>query len=86
MDTSVPLRTKQRTKGSGVIIIFTMLRPNRLRDGDKVAIVSPSWGGPALFPHVLDFGIRVLRERFHLDVTEMPSTGSRRTRRRGQPT
>ena len=51
-----------------------MLRPNRLRQGDKVAIVSPSWGGPALFPHILDEGIRTLRERFRLDVIEMPST------------
>ncbi len=37
-----------------------MIRPNRLQPGDTIAIVSPSWGGPAVFPHRLEQGIQQL--------------------------
>ena len=39
----------------------TMQKPPQLRQGDKLAILSPSWGGPSLFPHVLDAGLQALR-------------------------
>jgi muramoyltetrapeptide carboxypeptidase LdcA involved in peptidoglycan recycling len=49
-------------------------KPARLRKGDTVAVVSTSWGGPHVFPHVFDKGVAVLRERFELRVREMPTT------------
>ncbi|MDI1450000.1 S66 peptidase family protein [Polyangium sp. 6x1] len=47
------------------------IRPRHLRPGDTVAIVSPSWGGPAVFPHVFEQGLAVLREDFGLRVREL---------------
>src|SRR6185437_12406555 len=41
--------------------------------GDRVAVLSPSWGGPSLFPHIHDLGVRVLRDHLGLDVVEMPT-------------
>ena len=35
----------------------TILAP-KLEPGDKIAIVSPSWGGAALFPHRVALGVR----------------------------
>jgi muramoyltetrapeptide carboxypeptidase LdcA involved in peptidoglycan recycling len=37
-------------------------KPKRLREGDVVAVLSPSWGGPSLCPHVYENGLKVLRE------------------------
>src|SRR5512135_1254374 len=37
-----------------------MIHPPRLRPGDTVAIVSPSWGGAGLFPHRVELGVRQL--------------------------
>ena len=42
-------------------------RPPRLRTGDAIGIVSPSWGGPAVFPHRLERGIVEL-ERLGFEV------------------
>ncbi len=39
------------------------LKPTKLKKGDIVAIISPSWGGPSVFPHVYEKGLKVLRER-----------------------
>jgi muramoyltetrapeptide carboxypeptidase LdcA involved in peptidoglycan recycling len=47
------------------------VRPGRLRAGDTVAVVSTSWGGPSVFPHVFDRGLDVLRREFRLEVREM---------------
>lgn len=52
------------------------VRPPRLCPGETVAAISPSWGGPAVFPHVFERGLEMLRS-FELDVREMPSTRSR---------
>jgi muramoyltetrapeptide carboxypeptidase LdcA involved in peptidoglycan recycling len=49
-------------------------RPPRLRAGDTVAVLSPSWGGPSKFPHVFDRGVTELKQRFGLNVREYPST------------
>lgn len=48
-------------------------KPTRLVAGDTVAVVSPSWGGPSIFPHVFDNGLKVLRD-FGLQIKEYPST------------
>lgn len=59
--------------GAGVIGPADPVRPPRLRAGDTVAVVSTSWGGPSVFPHVFDHGLDVLRRVFGLEVCEMPS-------------
>jgi muramoyltetrapeptide carboxypeptidase LdcA involved in peptidoglycan recycling len=49
-----------------------LAKPQRLRPGDRVAIVTPSWGGPAAFPHRYATGKQQLSETFGLDLVEMP--------------
>ncbi|HLP80265.1 MAG TPA: S66 peptidase family protein [Acidobacteriota bacterium] len=50
-----------------------------LRVGDTVAVLSPSWCGPASFPHVYDHGLQLLRS-WGLIVKEYPTT-----RKQGTP-
>jgi len=52
------------------------VKPPRLRRGDTVAVVSPSWGGPSAFPHVFERGLDVLRS-LGLEIREMPATRAR---------
>jgi muramoyltetrapeptide carboxypeptidase LdcA involved in peptidoglycan recycling len=47
--------------------------PRRLEPGDRVSVLSPSWGGPAIFPHVFDHGLAVLRG-WGLEIVESPTT------------
>ncbi len=54
--------------------MLTLQKPRPLRPGSRVALVSPSWGGPGTIPHRYEMGVRELRERFGLDVVEMPHT------------
>ncbi|MCI4325015.1 MAG: LD-carboxypeptidase [Thermoplasmata archaeon] len=49
------------------------VKPGRLRRGDTVAIVSPSWGGPSRFPAVYEHGLRALERELGLVVREMPN-------------
>lgn len=51
-----------------------VVRPPRLRPGDTVAVLSPSWGGPHAFPHVYERGVAELGSRFGLSVREYPCT------------
>ncbi len=48
--------------------------PNKPRPGDRVAILSPSMGLPAVFPAVYEQGLRRLREVFDLQPVEYPTT------------
>lgn len=48
------------------------IKPSRLKAGDIVAIVSPSWGGPSIFPHVYENGLRVLGD-LGLRIKEYPT-------------
>ncbi|WP_244445176.1 S66 peptidase family protein [Microvirga sp. BSC39] len=48
------------------------VKPQALRAGDRVAIVSTSWGGPAVFPHRYEAGKRYLANAFGLVPVEMP--------------
>ena len=50
------------------------VKPPRLRSGDTIAALSPSWGGPNKFPHVFDRGVAELERRFGLLVREYPTT------------
>jgi len=45
-----------------------------VQPGEKVAILSPSWAGPAVFPHVHDLGLQRLREHLLLEPVEYPTT------------
>lgn len=48
------------------------IKPSRLRVDDTVAIVSPSWGGPSIFPHIYGKGLEALRD-LGLQIKEYPS-------------
>ncbi|MEV4703751.1 S66 peptidase family protein [Actinoplanes sp. NPDC049316] len=48
--------------------------PPKLAPGDRVAIVSPSFAAPAVFPAVHELGLRRLREEFGLEPVEYPTT------------
>lgn len=51
---------------------FPTVKPAHLEVGDRVAIVSPCWGGPSVFPHRYQAGRACLKQIFGLDVVEMP--------------
>ena len=51
-----------------------MKKVPKLRPGDKVAILSPSFAAPAVWPHVHELGLRRLREVFNLVPVEYPTT------------
>jgi muramoyltetrapeptide carboxypeptidase len=38
-----------------------VIRPRRLRPGDTVGVVSPSWGGAGLFPHRVEQGLQYMQ-------------------------
>lgn len=46
------------------------MRPRALRSGDRVAVVSSSWGGPSIFPATYEAGLKVLREDFGIEIVE----------------
>ena len=48
--------------------------PPRPAPGDRVAIVSPSWAGPGVFPAVHELGLRRLRDELGLVPVEYPTT------------
>ncbi len=50
-----------------------MKKPPALKPGDKIAVISPSWGGPYHFPHIFEQGLRVLKEDFGFEIVEYPS-------------
>ncbi|MGF1430951.1 S66 peptidase family protein [Kitasatospora sp. LaBMicrA B282] len=49
--------------------------PAKPRPGDRVAILSPGFAGPASFPEPHELGLRRLREEFGLEPVEYPTTG-----------
>lgn len=49
-------------------------KPRHLKPGDRVAVVSPSWGGPGTFPHRHEAGVRQLEAEFAVTVVEMEHT------------
>lgn len=49
-------------------------KPRCLKAGDRIAAVSPSWGGPGAFPHRYLAGKRQFEEMFGIDVVEMEHT------------
>ena len=61
-----------------------MKKPERLKQGDTVAIVSPSWGGPSVFPHIYENGLKVLRE-WGLNIKEFPTARAEASFLRANP-
>jgi len=51
---------------------MTYKKPEKLKEGDAVAIVSPSWGGPSVFPYIYENGLKVLQE-WGLKIKEFPT-------------
>lgn len=49
-----------------------MIKPRKLRPGDKVAAISLSWGGPGAYPHRYEAGKRQFQEEFGVEVVETP--------------
>jgi muramoyltetrapeptide carboxypeptidase LdcA involved in peptidoglycan recycling len=49
-----------------------LLRPRALKQGDKIAVVSPSWGGPATFLQRYEAGKQYIEATFGLHLVEMP--------------
>ncbi len=45
-----------------------------MQPGDRVAIVSPSWAGPGIFPEVHERGMKVVRDELGLVPVEYPTT------------
>ena len=54
-----------------------LLRPPALRPGGTIGVVSPSWGGPAAYPHRVERGVRFLQSRGYRVVLGRHATGSR---------
>jgi len=48
--------------------------PPKLRPGDRVAVVSPSFAAPAAYPRQHEVAMRRLREDFELEPVEYPTT------------
>jgi muramoyltetrapeptide carboxypeptidase LdcA involved in peptidoglycan recycling len=46
--------------------------PKKLNRGDKIAVISASWGGPGSFPYRYEVGKQRLESVFGLEVVEMP--------------
>jgi len=51
-----------------------MIKLKKLRRGDKVAVVSPSFAAPARWPHVHELGLQRLADIFGLRPVEYPTT------------
>jgi muramoyltetrapeptide carboxypeptidase LdcA involved in peptidoglycan recycling len=48
------------------------IKPLHLKRGDRVAVVTPCWGGPSSFPHRYEAGKRQLASLFDFEIVEMP--------------
>jgi len=51
-----------------------MKKLQKLQKGDKVAVLSPSFAAPAIFPRVFELGLQRIRDEFGLEPVEYPTT------------
>jgi muramoyltetrapeptide carboxypeptidase LdcA involved in peptidoglycan recycling len=58
----------------GSFDFMNFVRLEKLKKGDKIAIVSPSFAAPAQWPHIYDLCLRRMREIFELEPIEFPYT------------
>jgi len=54
--------------------IISMKKLQKLKRGNKIAILSPSFAAPGKWPHVYELGLKRLREVFELEPVEFPAT------------
>lgn len=54
--------------------MMKFVRLRKLKPGDKVAILSPSFAAPAMWPHVYELGLRRLHNDFGLIPVQYPTT------------
>jgi muramoyltetrapeptide carboxypeptidase LdcA involved in peptidoglycan recycling len=52
---------------------MTFERLSKLKKGDKVAMLSPSFAGPGVWPHMYELGKERLRSVFGLEAVEYPT-------------
>jgi muramoyltetrapeptide carboxypeptidase LdcA involved in peptidoglycan recycling len=52
----------------------SLIEPTKLKPGDRVAVVSPSFAAPGAFPAQHELGLRRLREELGLEPVEYPTT------------
>lgn len=52
---------------------MNMIKPKMLTKGSTIAVISPSWGGPSLFPRIYEKGIENLKEMFQFNIIEYPT-------------
>ncbi len=50
-----------------------MFKPKNLKKGSTIAVISPSWGGPSLFPGIYEKAIKNLKEMFDFNIIEYPT-------------
>jgi muramoyltetrapeptide carboxypeptidase LdcA involved in peptidoglycan recycling len=50
-----------------------MIKPNRLKEGSKIAVISPSNGLPYKFPDIYELGLKNLKELFGFEIVELPT-------------
>jgi muramoyltetrapeptide carboxypeptidase LdcA involved in peptidoglycan recycling len=62
------------TTGSNRGMRPTFITPPRLVPGNRVAVVSPSFAAPGMFPHVHELAMARLRAEFDLVPVEFPTT------------
>ena len=51
-----------------------IVSPRRCSPGDKVAVLSPSWAAPALYPQIHEQALRRIRDDLGLEPVEYPTT------------
>jgi muramoyltetrapeptide carboxypeptidase LdcA involved in peptidoglycan recycling len=51
-----------------------MRYPPKPKPGDRIAVVSPSFGAPGRYPDVYELGLRRLRSEFGLEPVEYPTS------------
>ena len=59
-------------------------KSRKLNSGDTVAVLSPSWGGPSVFTHVYENGLKILKS-WGLQIKEFPTTRMEPTFLRDNP-
>jgi muramoyltetrapeptide carboxypeptidase LdcA involved in peptidoglycan recycling len=65
----------ENMRGKEADISREFIIPQRLKPGDRVAIVAPSSGAAAMFPGVYRQGLERMREVFGLEPVEFPTAG-----------
>jgi muramoyltetrapeptide carboxypeptidase LdcA involved in peptidoglycan recycling len=54
--------------------VRSLTYPPKPRPGARVAVLSPSFGAPARYPHVYELGLRRLRDELGVEPVEYPTT------------